>query len=59
MTVFFSSGLKAEIRRACEAMPGFQAFDWKETVLAARKREKILIGEEKSLSELKQKVAAP
>ena len=31
MTVFFSSGLKADIRRACEAMPGFETFYWKET----------------------------
>ena len=58
MTVFFLSGLKADIRRACEAMPGFETFDWKDTVLAARKHEKILSGDEKSLSELKQKVAA-
>ena len=56
MTVFFSSGLKADIRRACEAMPGFETFDWKDTVLAARKHEKILSGDEKSLAELKQNV---
>ena len=58
MTVFFSSGLKADISRACEAMPGFETYVWKETVLAARKHEKILTGDEKSLSDLKQKVAA-
>ena len=56
MTVFFSSGLKADIRRACEAMPGFETFDWRDTVLAARKHEKILSGDEKSLAELKQNV---
>ena len=58
MTVFFSSGLKADIKRACEAMPQFETFDWKETVLAARKHKKILTGDEMSLSELKQKVEA-
>ena len=56
MTVFFSSGLKADIRRACEAMPGFETFDYRDTVLAARKHEKILSGDEKSLAELKQNV---
>ena len=44
--------------RACEAMPDFETFDWKDTVLAARKHEKILSGDEKSLAELKQNVAA-
>ena len=39
-------------------MPGFETFDWNEMVLAARKHEKIVSGDEKSLSELKQKVAA-
>ena len=37
-------------------MPGFETFDWRDTVLAARKHEKILSGDEKSLAELKQNV---